>query len=281
MTLSKVSSMNSLFNSIYEDTLFVAREANLMTGLVTNYSARGWMDRKINSYPALTAQSVAEGVDYANPTEWTKTNNGTLTPGEIIVQVTLSDRRIETDPEDAQRDAAQEMGNAIATKIDTDIASVFTDFSTDKGGTGTALTIAKCAAAMSVLRNNKVPNPIYFVLHPYAWHDIWTELGQPAATKVLLGDVANEALRSFYVSDMLNAQWFINANIAVNATPDAVSAVFNPGALAFDSRKAPTMEPERDASLRAWELNFSAGYAYGERRDSFGVKLTHDATEPV
>lgn len=92
--------------------------------------------------------------------------------------------------------------------------------------------------------------------------------------------MANEALRSFYVGNWLAAQWFTSANISVDVDDDAVGAIFNPQALAFDSRKAPMLEPERDASLRAWELNMSAGYAYGIRRTAFGVKVTHDATTP-
>ena len=281
MAISTVSDISGYFNSIYQDALFVARETNVMTGLVTPYSARGWMNRVISTYPTITAESVSEGVDYANATTFNKSTLSTLTPGEIITQVILTDRRIETDPDDARRDAVTEMGNAIATKIDTDIASAFSSFSTDVGpGAGQAATLAKFAVAQSVLRNNKAPNPLYAVLHPYAWHDIWVELGQPATNKALLGDVANRALQDFFVGGWLNMQWFVNANIAPDGSDDVINGVFNPQALAFDTRKAPMMEPERDASLRAWELNFSAGYAYGVRRTTFGVKYTCDASTP-
>lgn len=282
MAVSTTSSMNGLFNSIYEDALFVAREMNIMTGLVRNYSAQGWMNRVIGIYPALTAESVGEGVDYSNATEFTKTAHATLTPGAVIAQMILTDRRMDTDPDNARMDAAQELGNAIATKIDTDLASTFASFGTDKGdGAGNSATIANVAAAISVLRNSKAPQPIYVVMHPYHWHDCWIELGQPGANQALLGDVANQALRDFFVGRWVSAQWFTNANIAVDASDDAVSGVYNPQALGFDVRKAPTLEPERDASLMGWELNMSAGYAYGVIRDSFGVGFTADATEPT
>lgn len=280
MADSTVADLNGMFNTIYEDALFIAREQNIMTRLVTNYSAKGWMDRQIPKYPEIVAQSVGEDEDFNNPTTFDKQNMATLTPGEVMAQTRLTDRRIDTDPEDARRDAATELGNSIATKIDKDVVGDFALFTTGKGAAGQSLTIAKSAAAISVLRNNNAPNPVYVVLHPYGWHDVWTELGQPAANQALLGDLANEALKSFFVGQFLAAQWFTSANIAVDSSDDAIGGVFNPQALAFDSRKAPTLEPERDASLRAWELNISAGYAHGKRRVSFGVKLTHDATEP-
>jgi len=281
MAITKVSDLNSLYNSIYEDAIFVAREQNIMTNLVKNYSATGWMNRVIPQYAQVTAQSVNEGVDFANPTTFSKTPLATLTPGEVMAQVLLTDRDVETDPDDARQSAATELGNAIATKIDTDLVGLFSGFSSGKGSAGNSLTIAKCAAAISKLRTNKVMNPIYVVLHPYGWHDVWVELGQPAANQAFLGDLANEALKAFFVGQMLAAQWFTSANISIDGSDDAIGAAFNRGALGFDSRKAPYLETERDASRRSTELNMVAGYAYGEVRDDHGIKLTHDATEPT
>jgi hypothetical protein len=281
MAISKVSDLNSLFSDIFEDAVFIAREQNLMTSLVRNFSARGWMDRKLSDYPEIVAETVAEAEDFANPTTFDKTLRATLTPAEVMAQVVLTDRRIETDPQDARRDASSELGNAIATKIDKDILAEFTNITSGLGSAGSALSLNICAAALSQLRNANAPNPIYIVLHPYGWHDVWDELGTPAATQAFLGDKANEALRSFFVSDVLNIAWFISSNISVDASDDAIGAMFNPGALGFDSRKAPLMEPERDASLRAWELNMSAGYADGVIRTAFARKITHDATAPT
>lgn len=284
MAQSTVSSLNSLFNSIYEDAIFVAREENLMTGLVTTYSARGLATRYLPIYPQMSAQDVAEGVDFSNATEWTKTAQMTLTPSIAKTQAILTEARIATDPDDARRDLAMEMGGAIATKIDTDLVDLFSGFSTGKGSSGNALTIKNCGAALSVLRTVPVRNPIYFVLHPYGWHDIWTELAQPAATYDWLGETANQAMRDYAVGNFLSAQWFISANISLDSTPDAIGAAFNREALAFDLRMAPTMLIDFDASIAGGgghEINMEVWYGVSERRDTYGVKLTHDATEPT
>lgn len=106
-------------------------------------------------------------------------------------------------------------------------------------------------------------------------------MGQPASQKAFLGDLANEAMRSYFTGSWLAATWFTSANIDVDTSDDAVSAVFNPQAMGFDSREAPTMEPERDASRKAVELNMSVGYAVGILRQEYAAKITHDATEPA
>lgn len=277
---STVASMAGLFNKIYEDAMFVARDNNLMAQLVTPYSAQGYADRVLPIYPQLSAQEVAEGVDYSNATEWTKASEATFTPKEVMTQVILTDRRIQTDPDNARNDAAREMGGAIATRIDEDLVSEFANFDSDKGTAGSALTVKRCAAGLALLQNNKVRGTKYFVLHPYGWFDIWTELGQPATNQAFLGETANQAMRDYAVMQMLGAQWFTSANIAISSS-NAVSGVFVREALALDTREAPSMEVERDASLRAYELNMHAGYATGVRRSEYGVALTHDATEPT
>lgn len=281
MAITTIADLNSLYNLIYEDALFVARETNLMVGLVRNFSATGYMARKLTIRPQVTAQVKAEGVDFQNPTTFGKSLKATLTPAVVMAQALLTDEDVQTDPDNARTDASQELGGAIATKIDVDLVTLFASLTAGKGTANSALTIANCAAAVSVLRNGLAPNPLYFVLHPYGWHDIWVELGQPASQKAFLGDLANEALRSFFVGAWLSATWFTSANIAVDASADAVGGVFTPSSLGFDSREEPTMEPERDASRKATELNMSAGYAVGILRSEWAVKLTHDATEPT
>lgn len=283
MAITQTSDLNSLFPLIYEGALFVAAQTNLMVPLVRNYSATGYMARKISTRPQITAVAKGEGDDFAAPTTFGRTLAATLTPSVgAFAQVLFTDEDVQTDPDSAVVDASRELGTAVARKIDTDLCALFSSFSTDKGTSGSALTIARCAAGLATLSAASVIGPLTFVLHPYGWYDIWTELGQPAATKVLLGDVANQALRDYLRStDLLGARWFEGRNIAIDATPDAVSGVFVQEAIAFDSREDPNMETERDASRKATEINMSAGYAVGVQRSTYGVALTHDATVPT
>lgn len=283
MTISTVSDINGFFADLYEQAMFNARENNLMSGLVTNLSASGMQTRYQGIYPTLTAQKVAEGVDYSNAQLWNKSAKMEIVPQISKTQTIVTKARMMTDPDDTMNDAAQELGGAISTDIDTDLLDLFSSFSTDKGTAGSALTIARCSAAMAVLTNNKARPPYYFMIHPFHWHSIWLELGQPATNKALLGDVANAALMDYYKGDWMGATWFASANIAIDSSTDAVGAIFNREALALDTRQAPQMTVEEDASIAGfgYEINVEAWYGVGVRRGEYGVKLTADATEPT
>lgn len=282
MAVTQLSDLNSLFNTIYERAMFVAREANLMTGLITNKSATGWMDRNVSIRPQVSAVSVGETEDFNSPTTFGKSTLATISPGEIAAQVVLTDRDMETDPDGARSDAEFELGMSVATKIDTDLVGLFPSFSTDKGdGGGGTATFENFAAGCAVVRNNSKGsdgNPVA-VLHPYQWHDLWLELGKPAATYPNLSDVTTQALRDYYVTSLLGGvRIFTSSNITSGTA--AVGGIFTRNAIWLDTRRPVRMEPERDASARAWELNINAGYGYGLVRSTYGVKFTTDASEP-
>ena len=69
MTLSTVSSLNSLYNDIYERARFVVREQSLMPSLVTRMGATGWMVREVGIWSTVTATALAEDDDMATATE--------------------------------------------------------------------------------------------------------------------------------------------------------------------------------------------------------------------
>lgn len=284
MAVTQLSDLSGLFNTIYERAMFVAREANLMTNLITNKSATGWMDRNISIRPQVSAISVGETEDFNSPTTFGKSTLATITPGEIAAQVVLTDRDLETDPDGARTDAEFEMGMSVATKIDTDLMSTFPDFSTDAGpGAGQVNTFADFAAGVAIVQNvtkRSDGNPVA-VLHPYQWHDLWLELGKPASNLPNLDQVTVQALRDYYITTLLGGvRIFTSSNVGVSST-DATGGIFTRNAIWIDTRRAMRFEPERDASARAWELNVNAGYGYGLVRSTYGVKFIGDVTTPT
>lgn len=282
MAITQYTSISTYINTIYERAVLVAREGGLMPSLVSNYSASGRMTRQFITRPEVSFETVADAVDYSNPTTFGKSSIGTLTPAEVIAQFILTDANIESDPDGARNQAAQELGEAAAKKVDTDLVGVFSSFTTDTGTANSAFSTTILADAISTLRAVYAPtSQIRAVLHPYHWHDIWLEMGVPAATYANKDEMTARALNQYFMGQYLSIPVYTSMNISIDSNADAISGVFTPQSIALDTRRAYRLEHERDASLRAWELNATMVYAYGlGERPAFGVKITADATAP-
>ena len=280
---SRVTDLNSYFNNIYEDAVFAVHEQTIATRLVKRFTdGKGDQTRSLTTYPTITPVSVAETEDYSAPTRFDKSLLATLTPGEVMSQVLLTDRRLETDPQDARQDASIELAAGFADKADSDI---FGHFNSLTGGTvgslGGTMLWGYLYAAISRMRAGKVPRPYYAVLHPYAWHDLATT-AMVAATVTNAPEFQDSIMRNFYVANVAGLDGiFVSANVETSGGTGAYSAVFNPNSIAFDLRRGMRLEPERDASARAWELNMTMLYATGVWRPLWGVQILHDITAPT
>lgn len=281
--LSGVTELNSYFANLYEDAVFAVHEDTIATRLVRNFTnGNGDQTRSFTTYPTITPASVAETEDFAAPTAFSKSLLATLTPGEIMSQVLLTDRRIETDPQSARQDASIELARGFADKIDQDILGNFNSLT---GGTvgslGGTMLWGYLYAAISILRAGKVPRPYYAVLHPYGWHDL-AGVAMVSGTVTNAPDFQDEVQKRFYVANVAGLDGiYISANTETSGGTGAYGAVFNPNAIGFDVRRGIRLEPERDASKRAWELNMTALYATGAVRPLWGVQVLHDITTPT
>jgi hypothetical protein len=283
MAISTTAELNALYNNIYEDALVTLREENMMVSnnLVTQYSATGYAVRTISKFSKAAVTTKPEGVDAANAIKFNKTSAATFTPAVSMAQFLLTDEMRQTDTqENIETAASDELGAAIAEDVDVKIMSDFPSFTASKGTAGSALSYGHIGAAMAVLRNAKIRGSRSVVLHPYQWQDIWVELAKPATNYAFLGDTASEALRRYFVSNLEGATWMVSANVYTSGT-DATGGVFAQEALGYDEREAYYIEPERDASLKAIELNAALGYAHGIIRNEAGVKILSDITEPT
>ncbi len=281
MALVLASDISAYAQTIFEGALLVSREQNLAAGLVTRFGDR--IDSNVRSrseYGTATINQIAETDDLASQA-FTPAVVNSLTPYEYGAQFFVTDKRQEDDPFGARADAALELGQAMAEKIDTQIFGCFNEFT---GGTisssGTALTWSNVAAMMSIMRANKVPYPWYLVVHPYMYHSLGTAASVVGASTNAAPSLLEGVQRSFWVASFGPVQVFTSVNTEM-ATNDGYAGMFHPAALALDIRRAPRLEPERDASRRGIELNLSAKYAYGVWRPKWGVYAQVLCTAPT
>lgn len=279
---TKWSDITSITNDIYEGALFTLRQQNVLVRTVSVFrDTAGMQPRKVTEYGTANPRAVPEGDDVA-ATKFDRTLKTTLTPASYADMFLLTDQRIATDGQNVRADGALELGAAFAQDVDEKIAGAFSSLTGGTiGSAGGTITWAKLIAARSLMQGLKVPGPYWCVLHPYQWNHL---VQSAVATGTEIANAPNfqdALLNTYFVSSLLGGVFFaITPSITVDSSDDAVGAMYSPMALAYDERKAFMIEPERDASRQATELNASMWYAYGGWAAERGIQLVGDASTP-
>lgn len=275
MAATTSTTLDDLFVNIIAQARFTAEEQSLMMGLVTQYNIGSEAGKTIQvpKYPAIAAADLTEGTDMSSTT--VSTSSVSVAVGEVGAQVLLTDVAAYGAGNPAV-ELGTVLGNAIATKMDTDLLALFSGFTAAFGAAGQEITVADLFKAAATLRAAKVTGVINAVVHPYQAYALKANLTNTFANPNG-GDSQNEAMRNGYVGTIAGINVYESANIAIDGAGDSVGAVFAPEAIAIAIKKDFGIETQRDASLRAFELNATAVYGVGELDDSFGVKMTFDS----
>ena len=275
MAATTSSTLDDLFVSIVAQARYTAEEQSLLRNLVTVYNIDGQAGKTVQvpKYPSISAAALTEGTDMSSTT--VSTSSVAITVGEVGAQVLLTDLAAMGAGNPAE-ELGTVLGNAIATKMDQDLIALFDGFSSSLGATTTELSASYLFQAAATLRANKVMGRIVGVFHPYQTYALKANLTNTFANPNG-GDLQNEAMRNGYVGTIAGIDIFESANVAIDGSGDAKGAIFAPQALALAMKRDFNIEPQRDASNRAWELNATAIYGVGELDDSYGVEMYFDA----
>ena len=269
------STISELYTEIVAEALFVASEQSIMRGLVRNYTiSGGGKSVEVPIYATVSAGAVSEASDLSNTA--VNPSSVTITASEVGVMTTLTDLARNSASRNVAADIGRLFGEGIATKIDTDLAALFTGFSTEKGpGAGSELTVQDLFECAAELKTNKAPGPYYGVFHPKQIFNVKKSL-----TNTFVGrdtELSNEAMRSGFVGNVAGIQIFETSNISVDGSDDSIGGVFSQDALGLAMMQDLKIETQRDASLRADEIVATAVFGVGELHDTYGVKLTADS----
>jgi hypothetical protein len=123
----------------------------------------------------------------------------------------------------------------------------------------------------------------YAVVGAYTWNDLSNELTQVENSSFagFFGDLANEAMREWYVAKQHGFAVFIDSNIGTTAEAGTANGLaFHREAIMLDVRTDMAMEVEREPKTRSTELHFVRRYGYGINRDDHGVKLISNNNIP-
>jgi len=277
MAATTSTTLDDLFANIILQARFTAEEESLMLGLVTRYDIGDQAGKTVQvpKYPAITAGALTEGTDMSSTT--VSTTSQTITVSEVGAQVILTDLAAMGAGNPAE-ELGTVLGNAIATKIDKDLIALFDGFSTSLGGAGTEITVADLMKAAATLKTNKARGQMAAVVHPWHAYQLKANLTNTFVNPNG-GDLQNDAMRNAFVGQIGGIDIYESSNVSINGSDDAKGAVFVPEALAIAMKRDFNLETQRDASLRAFELNATAIYGVGELDDDYGVELLFDAAQ--
>ena len=236
---------------------------NMVRGMV-RYSDISGAPAKAKDFPimpALSAGSLAEGVDMGNTAF--ATTKATVTVGEVGLLLTVTDLLSVSDIVD-DGTYAIEGGKALATKYSTDLLALAAGFSNSTGATG-------------------VNGPYEGVLHPRQWADLVADIGTTITTSggASLRGGTNELTvgSDSGLGTLYGVSWQVSHLVpTANAGADRAGMIVAPQyAIGHVSKWDARVEFERDASLRAREIAITACYGLGELRDAAGLGVITDA----
>ena len=281
MAESTTSSLQHLISPIVQEALFVASERSIMRGLVRNFTvpANSGKVLQVPIYPTLTATAPGEGTALTADTVTTTVKNITLAENGVMVELTdLSKATSETD---VVRDLGRLLGEAIATKQDTDLTALFDGFSKIVGGADVAFSAAKLFEAVAELRNLGVPGgDLACVVHPYIAYDLKSGVSNTfGAGSGATTAVGNEAMRTGFVGMVAGVPVYESANISNTGTAgDYKGAIFHKDALGIAILQDLKIETRRVPANRSTELVATSVYGVSELHDTYGVELMMDSS---
>jgi hypothetical protein len=229
----------------------------------------------------VTAKDLTDGVDMTEAQSLSMSGT-TATTSEAGCKVIITKKLANQLNADAFRDAGTIIGNAMAKKIDTECVALFSGLSGVIGSASTSFSIAYAQAAATQVngQDEPVPDPIQFMLHPYTYHDIKTNLSQPG-TSMLPPSMQEPALKNKWRGNEPLYGYPIYVDQNITSGTSCYGALFSKYAFIYIVGWEPETWMEYDSSLRGWELGVVTDFDTVEDDDTYGRALLFDASVPT
>jgi N4-gp56 family major capsid protein len=283
MAVTNTSDLNDLLPAITAEALFVASEKSIMRGLVRNYTIPAGQGKTVTVpiYPKQTATGLTEAT--AGNQVTVSTSGATLTVSEVGLYATVSDLALMASNSNVVADLGRLFGEAIARKMDTDLMALFMSFATNTlGGTTTAATPALIFQAIAKLRSQgyDTSNDCAIVLHPNVAYDVASTLTSTFAAPA--SAIGNAALENGFMGMLGGVPVYQSSLVPLEtgsaAAGDYACGIFHKDALGLAMMKDVTIETQRQAAARGYDIVGSAIYGVGELYDNAGVRAIFDSS---
>lgn len=257
-------------------------------------------------YGTVSTYALTQGVDMTQAQQITDTGM-VITPAEFGSQVVLTDMMLMTVKDRFFDVASKILRDSFDRQQDQTLCDDFDNYSIALGSESTALTLGHVMAGHASVKYNApangtagrggepAPDPISLIITPAQIHALNKTLAGHVAGAVVIasggtatGTTAPESERagtpegSFTIPGLPGLT--VKSDININKASDdgAKGGIFSKMAqLLVELGGAAAPERERDASLRAWEINFVGRWARGEYSDAWGREMVFDSALPT
>ena len=248
----------------------------------------------IPKYGTVNTFALTEGVDMSMAQEITDTGLA-ITPAEFGSQVVITDLQLMTTKDEFFRVAGRLLGDGFDRQREQTLCDDMDNFSVAVGSAGDLLNLGVVMALYASIKYNAPadgtagrggepgPDPIYGFYTPSTIHSLRkTMVGGIGAAGVtqITPDLGRTQYQDEFLAGGVNIRGTVNFN--KDTSDDVKGGVISKEALiGVQLGGGPSAEKERDASLRAWEVNFVGRWARAEYADAWGRESLADSALPT
>jgi hypothetical protein len=285
--ISTTGQLENASKEMIDTARFTAEHEAPVFASVSHFSLKKGEDTGI--FPKvgqMTMSDLNEGQDMVAEQDIGMTTVS-VTTSEVGAKVILSDKLLRQNSKANFQMVGRQLGDGMKRKRERDIIALFSALNggTGYGSAGTAFSSANVTGIVSTAVTDKVGSDggMTIVHHPNAVSRLARDVSTIGSGQIrplpegLSARLVGSAFQGIMIWSVPVLQ---TAEIDRDGSDDGIGAIYSKDALGVLSSLQPTVERERDASLRAWEVNIVADYAAFELDDTRGVGLTYDAADP-
>ena len=234
----------------------------------------------------LTAQDITEVTKLENHQSLVDTLF-TITPAQVGLSIKITDRSKRKISQNVAALIGSLGQKAMNTKKDKNLLAIGASATTDLGAAGNPMTLGLVAAASSRITGNTteagVDMPKYFVGKSFHMKDLYDEITAGIGTYPIPSGLTEETFRRGFKGSIMDVEAYVDDNITVDSSDDAIAIVFGRDALVHVEGMSPTAYTDRDNSFGggADVMYMYDEYATGIRQQVWVYAITADVTAPT
>lgn len=238
------------------------------------------------SISQLTAQDITETTKLENHQQIVDTLFS-LQPAQVGLSIKITDRSKRKISQNVAALIGSLGQRAMNTKKDKNLLAIGSSATTDLGAAGSPMTIGIISAASSRITGNTtepgVDMPKYFVGKSFHMKDIYDELTAGIGTYPIPAGLTVDTFRSGFKGSIMDVESYVDDNITVDSSDDAIGMVFGRDAIVHVEGMAPTAYTDRDNSYGggADVMYMYDEYGTGIRQQVWVYAATADVTSPT